>query len=1418
MLAVIGLQAETKTYSYDFSKNTNFVTTKGGTTVVGTSSSNKLNDFYYKDSGDKFNAGGTGYFNSGYFIFGKSGAYVELPTYANEKITNITATTSSGGSTSVYVAIYSGETVAVSAVKWSAKSADFSYSIPEEYQSSALKLQVTSSHNAQFTKLVITTESTSGGEEDTTPAMSADVDALAFKAALNTTTDAQTVTLTVKNLDAVTYICNNAAFGVTDNDDNTYDVTFTAPAEVGTTNGTLTFSADGVDDVVVNLTGVSTNSITDVLNREFTGVTSGSTSYTDWTGTATSGAAYKGQSAGSNDAIQLRTDKNNSGIVTTTSAGKVLSVTVVWQSATSSGRTLQVYGKNSAYTAATDLYSKSTQGTLLGEIVCGTSTTLIIEGDYEYIGLRSESGAMYISEIQIEWGAATPDPEEVAVPTFDPVSGTVVKMGTVVTITSAEGTTLWYTVNGGTDNETDTNTATITINEETIIEAAAVKDENKSDVVTATYTIAQLPAPTFDPAPGEVEAGTEVTISAATGATIYYAIGEADFEEYTTAIVVNEAVTIKAYATQVGYIDSEIVTSAYTIKADAPDAGGEGTGVYELITDVNDLIVGRNIILVGVNNESYYAMDVQNNNNRAGVSVDVNGDNTITPAATTAIIELGQEGANYTFSTPDGYLYAASNSSNQLKSQASNDANGQWSISVTSSGVASIIAQGDKSRNVMQFNYNGGSPLFACYASASQKPVYIYQEIVNSTDPAIAVDPEELAFGEKQVGTVSELAFTATAKNFEPTNTTYTISGDAVFALSGDNSKVVFTAPIQTAAAEYNATVTVTMDELSVNIPVTAALLAPVMTADAECNLGSRQIETSNTAAATVAYSLTNIGELTPEVTCSLANGTVFTAAVVEGGVEIGYAAGAEIALYEDVLTISAKLSDDVTLTTTTAIKMTTFDSNPALIANPATVELSVVATYSVGGSVTLTANNITDDAETDDVDESVITYALSGANADAFEVEYLDYEDGLMYYGVTFNAPATAGIYTATLTFSSEYYGVESSVTLQGTSVLAGMVQVAYEPFNFEGKPAGYNNAVQILPSETGTFPYVYDWVIMDTPIYAGSSFLKFGSSSDYDVQMKSTNILANIPAGATFIVYLDIANWSSPVDSNPESSGVTITYNGVSQSVNPVDGEVGSGGTYSEEHFTTPIQFTFTKAEGVEDLIISSAGGRKILDNLTIYSQASDDQVMVIATYPKVGATAVARETTNAMSISFNKSVESVDMNKITINGNWVVAEGDEREVLLNRIENNTVFFMVNSPEMEYGKDANGQVIRASNCLTDMATEYTVNVAEGAVTFVEATPAPRKGMARAAAVSPAYSWSFTTQSMATDIDNISVAGALAYNGREVVAADSAAMIEVYNMSGVLVAAERGRADLNALAGGVYVVRCGNDVMKVVR
>ena len=153
--------------------------------------------------------------------------------------------------------------------------------------------------------------------------------------------------------------------------------------------------------------GGSETTIDDVLTRETTEITDGTTTYSAWSGKkVTSSAVYAGNSAGGNNAIQLRSNNSTSGIVTTTSGGKVTHVEVDWESNTASDRTLDIYGRNVAYSAATDLYSTSTQGTKLGSIVCGTSTELEITGDYEYIGLRSKSGAMYLTSVTITWSSA----------------------------------------------------------------------------------------------------------------------------------------------------------------------------------------------------------------------------------------------------------------------------------------------------------------------------------------------------------------------------------------------------------------------------------------------------------------------------------------------------------------------------------------------------------------------------------------------------------------------------------------------------------------------------------------------------------------------------------------------------------------------------------------------------------------------------------------------------------------------------------------------------------------------------------------------------------------------------------------------------------------------------------------------------
>ena len=155
----------------------------------------------------------------------------------------------------------------------------------------------------------------------------------------------------------------------------------------------------------------SEGGVTDSLNYSSVGV-SGST-YTDWADkTGTSGIVYAGKSAGgdntSGNAVQLRSKSSDSGIIVTENdTGKTVSrITLTWNTSKADTRTVDFYGKDEAYTSPTELYGDG-KGTSIGSLTYdGTEAVMSfdVEGSYEFIGFRSHSGAVYLEEIQIEWG------------------------------------------------------------------------------------------------------------------------------------------------------------------------------------------------------------------------------------------------------------------------------------------------------------------------------------------------------------------------------------------------------------------------------------------------------------------------------------------------------------------------------------------------------------------------------------------------------------------------------------------------------------------------------------------------------------------------------------------------------------------------------------------------------------------------------------------------------------------------------------------------------------------------------------------------------------------------------------------------------------------------------------------------------
>lgn len=169
------------------------------------------------------------------------------------------------------------------------------------------------------------------------------------------------------------------------------------------TNATMSETDVTYYAVFATKTGKKKTEVTDVLTPTITGITGGS--YYDFSGkTASSTAVYAGNSAGTDDYIQLRSN-SNSGIVSTVSGGILKKVAVVWYKSTQNDRTLDIYGSNTAYETAGQLYNSNTDGENLGEIKKGTSTELIINSSYQFIGLRSINGAMYLSSVSITWEA-----------------------------------------------------------------------------------------------------------------------------------------------------------------------------------------------------------------------------------------------------------------------------------------------------------------------------------------------------------------------------------------------------------------------------------------------------------------------------------------------------------------------------------------------------------------------------------------------------------------------------------------------------------------------------------------------------------------------------------------------------------------------------------------------------------------------------------------------------------------------------------------------------------------------------------------------------------------------------------------------------------------------------------------------------
>lgn len=195
-----------------------------------------------------------------------------------------------------------------------------------------------------------------------------------------------------------------------------------------------------------------------------------------------SGASYDGAAfidSNNPKGIQIRSKVDKglyTGIITSASGGTIKSITINFNSNNSNA--LGIYGKNTAYTTADDLF-----GSAAGELIKSvpnskTAVTITPDKAYKFIGFKSNKGTIYIDKITIVWEKASSTPTTTT--TFGTNSGK--------TFTFTNGTLEGFTAPKATATKSDDNTDLSNLIEYTSSDADIVAVDSKTGELTFTNT------------------------------------------------------------------------------------------------------------------------------------------------------------------------------------------------------------------------------------------------------------------------------------------------------------------------------------------------------------------------------------------------------------------------------------------------------------------------------------------------------------------------------------------------------------------------------------------------------------------------------------------------------------------------------------------------------------------------------------------------------------------------------------------------------------------------------------------------------------------------------------------------------------------------------------------------------------------
>ena len=222
--------------------------------------------------------------------------------------------------------------------------------------------------------------------------------------------------------------------------------------------------------------------------------------------------------------------------------------------------------------------------------------------------------------------------------------------------------------------------------------------------------------------------GTEVTVA--------LSIAEGyDFESLTIAgAEEGQTVTPTATSTE-GVYTFTMPAYDVTVSATVVEHVEPAIASYVLATSITS---GKHYVIASESEGTVQVMAEQKTNNRGAYEAFIADDGVLSVPEEYEFVIESTEGGYTIYDENDelgaGYLYASSSSSNYLKTQEENDANGIWSISFNSeSAAATVIAQGTNTHKYMRFN--SGSSLFSCYVENSTVTglVYFFEKVETPT-------------------------------------------------------------------------------------------------------------------------------------------------------------------------------------------------------------------------------------------------------------------------------------------------------------------------------------------------------------------------------------------------------------------------------------------------------------------------------------------------------------------------------------------------------------------------------------------------------------------------------------------------------------------------------------------------------------